>query len=107
MSFNVPAGEKPLKQSMRNEAIRWACRYDHEECIGNSLKMFQQWMAEPDSQIVPPNLKRTVTCVAVQNIGESAWEFAKSQLEKATQQQEKLDLLAGMTCSTNTTLLST
>lgn len=92
---------------MRHEALRWACRYDHEDCLMNSVKMFQEWMANPDSKIVPTNLKRIVTCAAVRQLDEPAWEFAKTQVDKSTLQSEKLDLLAGMACSTNPTLLST
>lgn len=92
---------------MRNEALSWACRYDYDDCVADSLRLFEQWMAQPESEVLPTDLKKTVTCVAVRKIGEPAWEFAKSQLQMAILQSEKLDLLAGMACSTNATLLST
>ena len=58
-------------------------------------------------RIIPTHLKRTVTCTVIRGqLGDTAWEFALSQFYRSNSYGEKIDLLYGMTCSTNSTLLS-
>lgn len=42
-------GDDLHTQLLREEVVRWACRLDHEACIRNSIRLFQQWIEDPDN----------------------------------------------------------
>ena len=94
-------------QRLRPEAVKWACHWEHDDCVNNSLILFKQWMTTPDADLVPADLKRAVTCTAIRRTGYDEWQFAWTKFQESNIHTEKIDLLTGMACSTNTTLLST
>lgn len=107
VTFFQRPGEDLLTNRLRSEAVKWTCQWNQPDCLNNSLTIYKTWMKQPNDSIVPADLKRVITCTAVRNIGFSAWEFAWAKFQQSNIHTEKSDLLSGMGCSTNTSLLST
>jgi aminopeptidase N len=74
-----------------------------------ALVVYREWMARPNDPevIVPADLKRVITCTAVRHLNWTEWQFAWTKFQESNIQTEKSDLLNGMACTTNTSLLST
>jgi aminopeptidase N len=92
-----------------SEATKWACRWDQKDCVEMALVVYREWMARPNDPevIVPADLKRVITCTAVRHLNWTEWQFAWTKFQESNIQTEKSDLLNGMACTTNTSLLST
>ena len=48
---------------------------------------------------VEPDLRSTTYCYGIKNGGYEEWEFAFNRLQQATLDLEKIDLLAGLSCT--------
>ena len=108
LTFFEKPGDDSLTARLRSEAVKWACNWKMEDCVNNSLVAYQNWMARPnDVGVVPADLKRTITCTAVHHLNLPEWEFAWTKFQESNIHTEKSDLLMGMSCSRNLSLLST
>lgn len=107
VTFSERAGDDLLTLRLRVEAVKWACYWNHNDCLNKSIALYKKWMTQPDTKIVPADLKRTITCTAVRNLGVPEWQFAWTKFQESNIHTEKSDLLSGMGCSTNATLLIT
>ena len=97
------------KDSMRllSESTKWACHWDQKDCVSNALVVYREWMTRPNEpEVVPADLKRVITCTAVRHLNWPEWQFAWTKFQESNIQTEKSDLLNGMACTTNTSLLS-
>lgn len=47
VGFADNVNDPHLSQYKRVRALRWACDLDYEDCIQNSVSLFNQWMQNP------------------------------------------------------------
>lgn len=89
-----------LDQFKRVKALRWACRLQLQDCVDNSVKLFNQWMQNPSNEsIVSPNLRSTVYCTAVAAGDIQQWQFAWNQYLTSNVGSEKATLLTALGCT--------
>ncbi|XP_013408526.1 uncharacterized protein LOC106172388 isoform X2 [Lingula anatina] len=98
-----------IEQYNRINALSKACDYGHQPCRDKASEMFTAWMrsANPDmNNPIAPNLKSLVYCNAIKNGGSAEWNFAYERYKKANVASEQSKLLYGLSCSTETWILS-
>lgn len=99
----------PMALQLLSEATKWACHWNQTDCVENALSVYRDWMAQSNDSavIIPADLKRVITCTAIRHLNLPEWEFAWKKFQQSNIHSEKGDLLAGMACTTNTSLIST
>uniref|UniRef100_A0A672FEN1 Aminopeptidase n=1 Tax=Salarias fasciatus TaxID=181472 RepID=A0A672FEN1_SALFA len=80
-------------------AIWIACSVGVEGCRELISSWFRQWMDNPGRNLIHPNLKGTVYCVAVAFGGAEEWDFAWRMFKNSTLASEALRLRAAMACT--------
>ncbi|XP_043083976.1 aminopeptidase N-like [Puntigrus tetrazona] len=101
---DVPPGH--TDQYNQVNALRVACSTGLEACTTHVKTWFQQWMNNPDVNLIKANLRSTVYCSAIAAGGEKEWNFAWEQFEKASVASEKDKLRSAMACATEPWLLN-
>lgn len=82
----------------------WACKYGHEGCIEKSKQHFNKYMNEGVK--VAKNQRTTVYCNAVRNGNSTHFDFLHKKFLEEDIAAELLNLLAGMACTRDQTLLN-
>ncbi|XP_068248686.1 aminopeptidase N-like isoform X2 [Palaemon carinicauda] len=77
------------RELLSGEAVRWACKLRHQDCIYRSTKIFRQWMYDISAYSHPPSsIAEAVFCTAVREGEIEEWQFAWSR-----------DLVNALACS--------
>uniref|UniRef100_A0A8C6W192 Aminopeptidase n=1 Tax=Nannospalax galili TaxID=1026970 RepID=A0A8C6W192_NANGA len=87
-------------------AISTACSSGIQECKDLASRLFREWMANPSTNPIHPNLRSTVYCNAIAQGGEDEWEFAWEQFRNATLVNEADKLLSALACSNQVWILN-
>ncbi|XP_064118220.1 aminopeptidase N-like isoform X2 [Macrobrachium nipponense] len=84
------------KQLLSGEAVRWACKLRHPDCIYRSTKLFRQWMYDQSTYRRPPSsIAEAAFCTAVREGEIEEWQFAWSKdLDNALACSESIWILA-------------
>ncbi|XP_064114526.1 aminopeptidase N-like isoform X2 [Macrobrachium nipponense] len=106
VGFEHNASDSLLTQFKRKTALSWACRLGHQDCLDNSAALYRQWMEDPQTNTISPNIKETVYCRAIEAGGDKEWEFAWNMFLETTVASETLVLLKAMGCTKKIWLLS-
>jgi len=96
--------ENLLDNQMQKVTVAIACNYNLEECVEGSKKMFTEFMNnvrsnKTDKNNIPPNIRPTVYCTAIEHGGEAEWDFVFSLYLKEQSANERSALLNSLTCS--------
>uniref|UniRef100_A0A8C1Q5B0 Aminopeptidase n=1 Tax=Cyprinus carpio TaxID=7962 RepID=A0A8C1Q5B0_CYPCA len=94
------------KKSNQINAISMACRTGVKGCSELTRMWYRQWMKNPDSNPIPPNLKNTVYCNAIAAGGVEEWDFGWQMFKKSTIAAEAEKLLYGLSCTKEPWLLN-
>ncbi|XP_034534537.1 aminopeptidase N-like [Notolabrus celidotus] len=100
----VPTGH--TDQYNQNNAIGIACKTNVEGCRELVRGWYRQWMKNPQSNPIHPNLKSTVYCIAIAYGGVEEWDFAWTMFMNATVASEASRLTAAMSCAKTPWLLN-
>uniref|UniRef100_A0A8C1Q2P2 Aminopeptidase n=1 Tax=Cyprinus carpio TaxID=7962 RepID=A0A8C1Q2P2_CYPCA len=95
-----------MDQSNQINAISMACRTGVKGCSELTRMWYRQWMKNPDSNPIPPNLKNTVYCNAIAAGGVEEWDFGWQMFKKSTIAAEAEKLLYGLSCTKEPWLLN-
>ncbi|XP_036909514.1 aminopeptidase N [Sturnira hondurensis] len=91
--------ETLMEQYNEVNAISTACSSGISDCQNLVSQLYHQWMTNPKSNPIHPNLRSTVYCHAIAQGGEEEWNFAWEQFQKATLVNEADKLRAALACS--------
>ncbi|XP_062998822.1 aminopeptidase N [Elgaria multicarinata webbii] len=80
-------------------AINTACSYGIAECQDLATGFFNQWMANPSVNPIPPNLRSVIYCSAISTGGVEAWDFAWEIFLRTTVASEADKLRGALACS--------
>ncbi|XP_013400083.2 putative aminopeptidase-2 [Lingula anatina] len=98
-----------LEHYNRINALGRACAYGYQPCLDKATEMFNSWMnsANPDEDNpIPPNLKSLVYCNAIKKGTSQMWDWTYERYKKANVASEQVKLLYGLSCSSQTWILS-
>ena len=49
VKFNDVPGDNYLTVYNRLNAVTWACKVGYKDCVDNALRLYRQWMNDPDN----------------------------------------------------------
>uniref|UniRef100_A0A4W5MPT6 Aminopeptidase n=1 Tax=Hucho hucho TaxID=62062 RepID=A0A4W5MPT6_9TELE len=100
----VPDGHN--EQYNQVNAIRMACSTGLVECQNLTKGWYSQWMADPDNNLIHPNLRTTVYCSAIAAGGAAEWDFGWNMFKNATTASEADKLMSSLACTKDHELLN-
>ncbi|XP_073693463.1 aminopeptidase N-like [Garra rufa] len=95
-----------MDQYNQINAISMACKTGVKECSALTIMWYRQWMKNPDSNLIPPNLKVTVYCNAIAAGGVEEWDFGWQMFKNTTIAAEAEKLIYGLSCTKEPWLLN-
>ncbi|XP_029001190.1 aminopeptidase Ey-like [Betta splendens] len=98
--------ENHTDQFNQVNAISLACGAGVEECTNLTSAWFKEWMENPETNTISPNLRSTVYCSAIAAGGEEQWDFAWSTYQNATIASEAEKLMGALSCTREPWLLN-
>ncbi|XP_052090870.1 uncharacterized protein LOC127727793 [Mytilus californianus] len=99
-------GATHIEAYARSLLAHQACNYNIVGCTTEALTMYNNWMADPETYRIDPDLKSTVYCTGVAEGGEEAWDFLYQQYKTTNVAAEKSRVLTALACTKETYLIS-
>ncbi|KAM4593085.1 aminopeptidase Ey-like [Odontesthes bonariensis] len=87
-------------------AISMACSTGVEGCAELTTGWFKEWMKNPATNNISPNLRSTVYCSAIAAGGVTEWDFAWAMYKNATIASEADKLMQALSCTKQPWLLN-
>ncbi|XP_069952144.1 aminopeptidase N isoform X2 [Cherax quadricarinatus] len=107
VGFQDNINDPHLEQLKRVKALTWACNLEYQDCVNNSVSLYQKWMENPSNRsIVSPNLKSIVYCTAIAAGDEEEWNFGWNQYLNSNVGSDKEVILSSLGCSKKIWILS-
>ncbi|CAM4612702.1 unnamed protein product [Lepidochelys olivacea] len=88
-----------MAQYSEINAISTACSYKVPECSQLATAFFNQWKQNPSNNTIPPNLRSSIYCSAIQMGSEADWDFLWQMFKNATVVAEADKLRSALACS--------
>ncbi|XP_037766647.1 aminopeptidase N isoform X2 [Chelonia mydas] len=88
-----------MAQYSEINAISTACSYEVPECSQLATAFFDRWKQNPSNNTIPPNLRSSIYCSAVQMGSEADWDFLWQMFKNATVVAEADKLRSALACS--------
>ncbi|XP_052782181.1 putative aminopeptidase-2 isoform X1 [Mya arenaria] len=95
-----------IESLTRSKIAGLACSYGLQECVNEAVRLFEQWMDNPDRNPIDPDLRLPVYCTAIAEGGSQEWDFAFEMFKSATVATEKVTLSHALACTSEPWLLS-
>uniref|UniRef100_A0A674J253 Aminopeptidase n=1 Tax=Terrapene triunguis TaxID=2587831 RepID=A0A674J253_9SAUR len=80
-------------------AISTACTQGVPECTQLAAAFFNQWKQNPSNNPIPPNLRSSIYCSAIETGSEADWDFVWQMFKNATVVAEADKLRSALACS--------
>ncbi|XP_041842646.1 aminopeptidase N-like [Melanotaenia boesemani] len=100
----IPTGH--TEQYNQINAMWLACKVGVEGCRELIKSWYSQWMMNPSLNLIHPNLKGTVYCLAIAFGDVEEWDFAWGMFQNATLASEASRLRSAMACTKTPWLLN-
>ncbi|XP_037811400.1 aminopeptidase N isoform X2 [Lucilia sericata] len=101
-----PDNESHIQLQHRALVARLACKFKYDRCYNAAHIKYREWMADPKSNPITPNMKPTIYCTALAEGSFQEWYFAYKQYKRTTSASEKEQILSSLGCTTKPWLLS-
>jgi len=105
-------GWTPLDQStdwlyalLQPSILSTVCRYGHQHCIESARQFYQNWTRNPTDNSIPADLRVSVYCTIIRAGSRSEFDFLWSHLQNQTIASETLNLLEGLACTRDSSLI--
>ncbi|XP_012288914.1 putative aminopeptidase-2 isoform X2 [Orussus abietinus] len=104
LGFEDEDGDRHVDMLNRLLIATWACKYGHEECVRRSLDVFAAFRKDT-SKMISPNVREVVYCTAIKHGTTEDWDFLWDQYKKSKFVAHQSDILDGLGCSQNRSIL--
>ncbi|KAM9124594.1 aminopeptidase N [Pangshura tecta] len=88
-----------MEQYSEINAISTACTYGVPECGELAAALFNQWKQNSSNNPIPPNLRSSIYCSAIEMGSEEEWDFLWQMFKNATVVAEADKLRSALACS--------
>ncbi|CAG7667479.1 unnamed protein product [Allacma fusca] len=97
---------------LRATLLDWACTLKHEKCKEISNNFFTAWMEKPEENPIRVDLQNSLYCAGVAFGNEEVFDFVVKKYDSSLSNNHEINtetsrLVSALTCSQNTTTLST
>ena len=94
-----------LRALLQPSVLSAACRYGHRDCVEQARKSYRRWLSYPDINQIPATLRSTVYCTVVREGSHVEFNFLWERLKQETVASEVLNLLNGLACTQDPSLI--
>ncbi|KAG5453777.1 Aminopeptidase Ey [Clonorchis sinensis] len=98
--------ENHMKHLLRGSLAKLACRVGHRVCVTRAKQLYADWMAGNHTNRIPPSLRPTVYCTAIQWGGQLEWQFLHNQLKTVNRDDELSNIRYALPCTRDAWLLN-
>ncbi|KAJ9573937.1 hypothetical protein L9F63_008679, partial [Diploptera punctata] len=105
IGFEVNADDNHITHLHRATLINWACTFEHEHCVEQSSKKFNDYFTD-NTNLVPANLRSVVYCTALRSGGKDEWDFLWDIYVNSRIAAEKVVILSALGCTEDEDLLT-
>ncbi|KER19773.1 hypothetical protein T265_11538 [Opisthorchis viverrini] len=91
---------------LRGSLAKLACRVGHRLCVTRAKQLYADWMADNHTNRIPPSLRPTVYCTAIQWGGQLEWQFLHNQLKTVNRDDELSNIRYALPCTRDAWLLN-
>ncbi|KAL4630053.1 leucyl-cystinyl aminopeptidase [Arapaima gigas] len=88
---------KVSKQELRAALLEVACRYGHQNCTKNAMRVFQQWVASNGTQRIPGDIMKVVFSVGAQT--GAGWDVLFEAYTHSVVDTDRRKMLAALASS--------
>ena len=92
-------GNNLIDSEMQLKISNLACSYNLKVCVDDSKLKFEEFMKNPNNNLVPPNVRATVYCTAIANGDFSEWQFLFKLYLKEQNAIEREVMLNALACT--------
>lgn len=104
VGFEEKESDEHMDVFSRINALTWACKMDHPDCLNKSHNHLLAHMDKPELKI-PPNLHNVVYCTGLKHGDKKEWDFLWQKYLKSHLSSEATILLNALGCSKNPEIL--
>ncbi|XP_014606106.1 PREDICTED: uncharacterized protein LOC106787883 [Polistes canadensis] len=94
-----------LTVQLRRELNDLACKFDHEECVSNSLGFFRNWINATSRNRIEPNQRSAAYCMGILHGNLDDWERLWNHYKTSKVVSEQVVVLSALGCSRNIDIL--
>ncbi|XP_013102535.1 aminopeptidase N isoform X2 [Stomoxys calcitrans] len=105
-NLQEPDNESHIQLQHRALVAKLACKFKYDRCYNIAHTKYRNWMADPNSNRITPNMKPVIYCTAMEEGSFQEWHFAYRQYNRTTSASEKEQILSSLGCTTKPWLLS-
>lgn len=88
-----------MEQYCEINTISTACSHGVPECAQLAAALFNQWKQNASNNPIPPNLRSSIYCSAIETGSEADWDFLWQRFKNATVVAEADKLRSALACS--------
>ncbi|XP_071788053.1 aminopeptidase N-like [Asterias amurensis] len=89
----------------RIDVTSMACFYGNSHCVSKATEMFEDFVNNPTSNLIPLNQRSVVYCSGIRFGGQSEWDFAWNMMQTTNDRRERSRWVSALTCSRDASLL--
>nr|VZI22113.1 unnamed protein product [Spirometra erinaceieuropaei] len=93
------SNENHVLNLARQTIVTMACEAEHEDCVTKSRTLFEEFMQNPKTDVIPTSLSRTVYCTAIRWGGAKEWEFLHKLRKQVLHEDEKYRIIEALGCT--------
>ncbi|XP_015184597.1 PREDICTED: uncharacterized protein LOC107070683 [Polistes dominula] len=94
-----------LTVQLRRELNDLACKFDHEQCVSNSLEFFQNWINATSNNRIEPNQRSAAYCMGILHGDSEDWENLWNHYKTSKVVSEQVVVLNALGCSKDVDIL--
>lgn len=103
--IEIDSSKEWLQSLLQPSIVSIICHYKSPECIESSRTIYRRWSLNPNLNQIPANLRSIVYCTVVREGSQKEFDFLWNRLEKETVANEILNLLKGLSCTEDPSLI--
>ncbi|EFN87058.1 aminopeptidase N [Harpegnathos saltator] len=94
--------EDDFTKLKRVAALNWACHFGHPECRRMATAKLDEYLEDPETHKIPPNLKEWTLCKGMMNASLSTWN---KMFDRMQMNDSDYMILIYLACSENTEII--
>ncbi|XP_043498883.1 putative aminopeptidase-2 [Polistes fuscatus] len=94
-----------LTVQLRRELNDLACKFDHKECVSNSLEFFRNWINATSRNRIEPNQRSAAYCTGILHGNLDDWKLLWNHYKTSKVVSEQVVVLNALGCSRNIDIL--
>lgn len=94
-----------LRTLLQPHVLSAACRYGYRECVEQAQAAYRRWTSNSALNQIPATLRATVYCTVIREGSRREFDFLWERLKQETVASETLNLLNGLACTQDPTLI--